>query len=433
MLEALSEKLKNAIRKLLGKSVVDEKAVEELLKELKIILIEADVDLGIVNNFIESVRKKLFKEKIPAGFTLRDYSIKIVYEELVKILGEKAYEINGKKIMLIGLFGSGKTTTAAKLANYLRKFGKVALVCLDYHRPAAPEQLKQLAEKINVKYLIGSDAYSVAKESLEKFKNFDFIVYDTAGRDALDENLASELKSLAEIIKPDEKLLVIPAEIGKVAKSQSEEFNKLVGITGIIVTKMDSSAKAGSAISACVATGAKVKFVCYGEKIDAIEKYDPKRFVSRILGLGDLETLIEKAKEVVKPEKTEKLIEGDFTLEDFIEQIESFQKIGPFDKIFSMIPGLSLPKDIIKKQEDTMKKWKYIIQSMTPKERKEPEIIDESRIKRIAKGSGTSEEEVRNLISQYFKVKKMMKSFGGMKGLSRGNLQNLLKQFGFRV
>lgn len=433
MLEALSEKLKNAIRKLLGKSVVDEKAVEELLKELKIILIEADVDLGIVNNFIESVRKKLFKEKIPAGFTLRDYSIKIVYEELVKILGEKAYEISGKKIMLIGLFGSGKTTTAAKLANYLRKFGKVALVCLDYHRPAAPEQLKQLAEKINVKYLIGSDAYSVAKESLEKFKNFDFIVYDTAGRDALDEKLASELKSLAEIIKPDEKLLVIPAEIGKVAKSQSEEFNKLVGITGIIVTKMDSSAKAGSAISACVATGAKVKFVCYGEKIDAIEKYDPKRFVSRILGLGDLETLIEKAKEVVKPEKTEKLIEGDFTLEDFIEQIESFQKIGPFDKIFSMIPGLSLPKDIIKKQEDTMKKWKYIIQSMTPKERKEPEIIDESRIKRIAKGSGTSEEEVRNLISQYFKVKKMMKSFGGMKGLSRGNLQNLLKQFGFRV
>lgn len=433
MLEALSEKLKNAIRKLLGKSVVDEKAVEELLKELKIILIEADVDLGIVNNFIESVRNKLFKEKIPAGFTLRDYSIKIVYEELVKILGEKAYEISGKKIMLIGLFGSGKTTTAAKLANYLRKFGKVALVCLDYHRPAAPEQLKQLAEKINVKYLIGSDAYSVAKESLEKFKNFDFIVYDTAGRDALDEKLASELKSLAEIIKPDEKLLVIPAEIGKVAKSQSEEFNKLVGITGIIVTKMDSSAKAGSAISACVATGAKVKFVCYGEKIDAIEKYDPKRFVSRILGLGDLETLIEKAKEVVKPEKTEKLIEGDFTLEDFIEQIESFQKIGPFDKIFSMIPGLSLPKDIIKKQEDTMKKWKYIIQSMTPKERKEPEIIDESRIKRIAKGSGTSEEEVRNLISQYFKVKKMMKSFGGMKGLSRGNLQNLLKQFGFRV
>ncbi|MEM5831891.1 MAG: signal recognition particle receptor subunit alpha [Candidatus Aenigmatarchaeota archaeon] len=433
MLETLAEKLKNSIRKLIGKSSVDEKAIEELLKELKLILLEADVDVEIVNSFLENIKRRVFKEKIPPGFTLRDYTIKVVYEELVKILGEKPYEINGKKIMLIGLFGSGKTTTAAKLANYLKKFGKVGLVGLDYHRPAAPEQLKQLAEKINVKYLIGFNAYEVAKESLEKFKNFDYIIYDTAGRDALDKELSTELKKLEELIKPDEKILIIPAEIGKIAKKQAEEFNKLVGITGIIVTKMDSSAKAGSAISACVATGAKVKFVCYGEKLDAIEKYDPKRFVSRILGLGDLETLLEKAKEVIKPEKVEKIVEGDFTLEDFIEQLESLKQMGPFDKILSMIPGFSLPKDLISKQEESMKKWKYIYQSMTPKERKNPEIIDESRIKRIAKGSGTSEEDVRNLLSNYFKFKKIMKSLGGLRGINFSNIQKFMKQFGFKM
>ncbi|MFH7880429.1 MAG: signal recognition particle receptor subunit alpha [Candidatus Aenigmatarchaeota archaeon] len=433
MLETLAEKLKNSIRKLIGKSSVDEKAIEELLKELKLILLEADVDVEIVNSFLENIKKRVFKEKIPPGFTLRDYTIKVVYEELVKILGEKPYEINGKKIMLIGLFGSGKTTTAAKLANYLKKFGKVGLVGLDYHRPAAPEQLKQLAEKINVKYLIGFNAYEVAKESLEKFKNFDYIIYDTAGRDALDKELSTELKKLEELIKPDEKILIIPAEIGKIAKKQAEEFNKLVGITGIIVTKMDSSAKAGSAISACVATGAKVKFVCYGEKLDAIEKYDPKRFVSRILGLGDLETLLEKAKEVIKPEKVEKIVEGDFTLEDFIEQLESLKQMGPFDKILSMIPGFSMPKDLISKQEESMKKWKYIYQSMTPKERKNPEIIDESRIKRIAKGSGTSEEDVRNLLSNYFKFKKIMKSLGGLRGINFSNIQKFMKQFGFKM
>ncbi|MEM5815239.1 MAG: signal recognition particle receptor subunit alpha [Candidatus Aenigmatarchaeota archaeon] len=433
MLETLSEKLKSAIRKLIGKSIVDEKTIEDFLKELKITLLEADVTIEIVNSFLENVRKRILKEKIPAGFTIKDYSIKVVYEELVKILGEKPYEINGRKIMLIGLFGSGKTTTCAKLANYLKKFGKVCMVCLDYHRPAAPQQLKQLAEKVNVKYLIGNDAYSVAKESLEKLNNFDFIIYDTAGRNALDTDLAEELRKLSEIINPDEKLLVIPAEIGKIAKIQSEEFNRIIGITGIIVTKMDSSARGGSAISACVATGAKIKFVCYGEKIDAIEKYDPKRFVSRILGLGDLETLIEKAREVIEREKVEKIVEGKFTLKDFIDQLESMQKLGPFDKVISMIPGLNIPKDLIKKQEETMKKWKYMIQSMTPKERENPEIIDESRIRRIAKGSGCKEEEVRELLSQYFKMKKMMKSLGGFKGMNRGNLQNLLKQFGLNI
>jgi len=433
MLEAFSEGLKNAIRKIIGKSAVDEKSVEEFLKELKVIFLQSDVDVEITNSFIEAIRKKVLREKIPEGLTLKEHLVKVVYDELVSVLGKEAIEVRGKKIMLVGLFGSGKTTTAGKLAYYLKKRGKVALVCLDYHRPAAPEQLKQIAEKINVKFLVGKDAFETAKESLEKFKDYDYIVYDTAGRDALDEELANELKKLGEIIKPDEVLLVLPADIGKVAKKQAEEFNKLVGITGIVITKMDSSAKGGAAIAACSVTGAKVKFVGVGEKIDAFEKYDPKRFVSRMLGLGDLETLLEKAREAIEPEKVEKIIEGDFTLEDFIEQIESVRSMGPLSNIISMIPGLSLPKDLLKQQEEKMKKWKYMIQSMTPEERRNPEIINESRIRRIAKGSGTREEEVRELLDQFFKMKKIMKSLGGIKGLKRGQFEQLIRQFGLRL
>ena len=433
MLETFSEGLKNAIRKIIGKSSVDEKSIEEFLKELKIIFLQSDVDIDITNNFVEKVRNKVLKEKIPEGLTLKEYLIKVVYDELVSILGREASDINGKRIMLIGLFGSGKTTTAGKLAYYLKKRGKVALVCLDYHRPAAFEQLKQIAEKINVKFLIGKDAFETARESLEKLKDYDYIIYDTAGRDALDKELAEELKKLGEIVKPDEVLLVLPADIGKVARKQAEEFNRLVGITGIIITKMDSSAKGGAAIAACSVTGAKVKFIGTGEKFDAFEKYDPKRFVSRMLGLGDLETLLEKAREVVKPEKIEKIVEGEFSLEDFVEQIESIRSMGPLSNIISMIPGFSLPKDLLKQQEEKMKKWKYMIQSMTPEERKNPEIINESRIRRIARGSGTKEEEVRELLDQYFKMRKVMKSIGGIKGLKRGQLEQIMKRFGLRL
>ncbi len=433
MLETFSEGLKNAIRKIIGKSSVDEKSIEDFLKELKIIFLQSDVDIDITNNFVEKVRNKVLKEKIPEGLTLKEYLIKVVYDELVSILGREASDINGKRIMLIGLFGSGKTTTAGKLAYYLKKRGKVALVCLDYHRPAAFEQLKQIAEKINVKFLIGKDAFETARESLEKLKDYDYIIYDTAGRDALDKELAEELKKLGEIVKPDEVLLVLPADIGKVARKQAEEFNRLVGITGIIITKMDSSAKGGAAIAACSVTGAKVKFIGTGEKFDAFEKYDPKRFVSRMLGLGDLETLLEKAREVVKPEKIEKIVEGEFSLEDFVEQIESIRSMGPLSNIISMIPGFSLPKDLLKQQEEKMKKWKYMIQSMTPEERKNPEIINESRIRRIARGSGTKEEEVRELLDQYFKMRKVMKSIGGIKGLKRGQLEQIMKRFGLRL
>jgi signal recognition particle subunit SRP54 len=313
------------------------------------------------------------------------------------------------------------------------------LVALDYHRPAAPEQLQQLGNQINVPVFIHPDKnpYEAAKEGLNKFAKYDTIIFDTAGRNALDAELASELKKLGELIKPDEVLLAVPADLGKVARIQSEEFNKLVGITGIFITKMDGTARAGGALAATSVTGAKVKFIGAGEKIEDFEVYNPERFVSRLLGLGDLQTLLEKAKEAeIEPEKAEKIIEGKFTLQDFYDQIEATQKMGPLSQIASMIPGMGtmkLPEGLMEKQEEKMKHYKHIMQSMTKGEKETPEIISVPRIKRIAKGSGRPESEVRELLQQYEQMKKMMKMLGGKAGLERGALGKLAKQLGLKL
>jgi len=249
--------------------------------------------------------------------------------------------------------------------------------------------------------------------------------------------LADELKKLGEIIKPDEVLLAIPADLGKVARKQSEEFNKLVGITGVVVTKMDGTAKAGGALAATAVTGAKVKFIGTGERLKDFELYNPEGCVSLMLGLCDLQTLLEKAKESgVKEETVEKIVEGKFTLSDFYEQIEAMQQMGPLSKVMGMIPGagmMKLPKGAIEKQEQKMKNYKHIISSMTPEERENPEIINASRIKRIAAGSGRPESEVRELLTQYKQMKKLMRTLGGKAGLKRGAMKNLVKQFGFKL
>jgi signal recognition particle subunit SRP54 len=434
MFDLLSKGLSGIIRRLLTGISVDKKVVEEILTELERILLESDVSTDLVEELKNRIRKKCLEEKIPPGLTLREHVLKTIYEELVNLLGGKPSELLGKKrIMLVGLFGSGKTTSAGKLARYFQKQGlKPALVCLDYHRPAAPEQLKQLADKIRVPCYIdeNKDPFSAAQKALEKFKKYDTIIFDTAGRNALDKELADELKRLGEIIKPDEVLLTIPADLGKVAKVQSEEFNKLVGITGIFITKMDGTAKGGGALSACAVTGAKVKFIGTGEKLEQIEVYNPERFVSRLLGLGDLQTLLEKAKEAeIKPEKVEKIVEGKFTLQDFYEQIEAISKMGSLSSLAKLIPGLgmSIPEDLLKMQESKLKKFKAIIQSMTPKEREDPSIIDSSRIRRIAKGAGVAESDVRELLKQYEQLKKILKVFSGKR---EKGLIDMLKKFG---
>jgi signal recognition particle subunit SRP54 len=436
MFDTLGKGLSGLIRKLTT-GTVDKKAVEEILVDLKKILLQSDVDVKLADELVEKIKKKTLEEKIPAGMTLREHVIKTIYDELVVLLGGKPESLLGKKrIMLVGLFGSGKTTTAGKLAKYFSKQGlKPAMVTADFHRPAALDQLAQIGTQINVPVFYEKDPYTSVKKGLEKFAKYDMIIFDTAGRNALDSQLAEELKKMKEIIKPDEVLLVIPADLGKVAKVQAEEFHKLAGVTGVIITKMDGTAKAGGALAATSVTNAKVKFIGVGEKIDAFEIYDPQRFVSRLLGLGDLETLLEKAKEAeVKPETAEKLLEGRFTLQDFMEQIEAMQKMGPLTQVMKMIPGLggAVPEELMEKQEEKMKTYKYIMQSMTKQEKENPTIIKEGRIKRIAKGSGRPESEVRDLLDQYEKMKKMMKMLGGKAGMQRGMMRNFGKQFGFK-
>ncbi|MBI2542757.1 MAG: signal recognition particle protein [Candidatus Aenigmarchaeota archaeon] len=442
MFDNLSKGLGNLIRKLVTGIAVDEKAVGEILVDLKRILLESDVDTQLVNDLMNEIERKCLKEKIPAGLTLREHVLKVIYEEMVKLLGGLPSDLLGKKrLMIVGLFGSGKTTTTGKLARYFMKQGlKPALVGLDYHRPAAPQQLQQAGKQLGVSVLVdekNKDPYSTAELALEKYKNYDLIIFDTAGRDALDANLAVELKKLTSIIKPDEVLLVIPADLGKIARKQAEEFHKLAGVTGVIISKMDGTAKAGGALAATSVTGAKVKMIGTGEKMENLELYNPERFVSRLLGLGDLQTLLEKAKESdVKKESVERIAEGKFTLQDFMNQIQSMQKMGPLTEIMGLIPGMGMskiPKDMLEKQEEKMKIYKTLIQSMTKEERENVDIINSSRIARIAKGSGKNETQVRELLNQYNQTKKMIKSFGGMKGLQRGEFKKLADQFGFKA
>lgn len=439
MFDSLGKGLSGVIRKLVTGTSIDKKAVEEILQDIRKLLLQSDVDIKLTNELVENIRRNALEEKVPSGMTLREHVLKVIYEELVKLLGGKSADLAGKKrIMLVGLFGSGKTTTAGKLAKHFIKQGmKPGLVALDFHRPAAPQQLEQLGKQLGVPVHIeyNKDPYAGAKNAMEKFSKLDVLIFDTAGRNALDSQLADELKKLTEIIKPDEVLLAIPADLGKVAKVQAEEFHKIAGVTGVIITKMDGTAKAGGALAATSVTGAKVKFIGVGEKLEDFEMYDPTRFVSRLLGLGDLQTLLEKAKEIeIKKESVEKIVEGKFTLADFMEQIEAMEKMGPMSQVLGMIPGMGgrVKEDVLKKQEEKMKKYKHIIQSMTKDERNYPDLINASRIKRIAKGSGKTEAEVRDLLNQYQMMKKMMRQLGGKAGMQRGQLKNLASQFGFK-
>jgi signal recognition particle subunit SRP54 len=435
----LGKNLSNLFARILGKTTVDEEAVEALIKGLQKLLLQADVDVKLVFELSKNIRRRCFKEKIPAGMTLREHVMKVVYDELVNLLGEEKVELLGKKrIMLVGLFGSGKTTTAGKLAKYFQKQGlRPAMIGCDYHRPAAPTQLKQLGDKLHVPVHISEkkDPYKALEKGLKKFRKYDLIIVDTAGRNALDKELSKELEKMNEIFKPDEILLVIPADIGRIAGKQAEVFHKLVKITGVIVTKMDGTAKGGGALSACSATSAKVKFIGSGEKLEDLEVYVPVRYVSRLLGMGDLEALLEKSKQAeFKEEDVTKILSGKFTLQEFYDQISGVQKMGSLDSIMGMIPGMkySIPDELLVVQEEKLKKFKYIMDSMTKEEKENADIIHSSRIKRIAKGSGTTQKDVRDLLKQYKKSKKMMKKIGGMKGMKRGSLKKLAKRLGMK-
>jgi signal recognition particle subunit SRP54 len=440
VMEGFGETLKKTFRKIARMGVVDREAVEIVVKDLQRALIQADVDVSMVVELSSSIKKKVLDTRPPRGITVREHFIKILYDELVSFLGAVKGELNLKpqRILLIGLFGSGKTSTAGKLAKWFRTRGlSVGLVACDTHRPAAKDQLRQLGKKVDASvYEDGKKPSEIAKSAIRKAKE-EVLIFDSAGRDALDKELARELRELGKSAKPDEVLLVIPADLGQAARKQAEEFNKLVGITGIIVTKLDGTAKGGGALAAASVSGARVRMIGVGEKLGDLEVYDPRRFVGRLIGYGDLEGLLEKAREVgISKDSAQKLLKGDFTLNEFYEQIGSMQKMGSLSKVVDMIPGMSgakIPKGMLDVQDEKMKRWKHAMDSMTTGEKSHPESIKHSRVKRIAKGSGVPEKEVRELLKYFKQTQKVMKMTKGGKGLRRGPLAKLAKQFGLQA
>ena len=436
-LEKLGDSLKDTFRKITRMGVVDKEAVEAIVRDLQRGLLQADVDVELVVELTKNVKEKVLEKKPPTGFTLKEYFIKILYEEVVDFLGSEKAELSLKKqkILLIGLFASGKTTSAGKLAKWFKTRGmSVSLVACDTHRAAAQKQLQQLGDKQKISvYAKGKKPEDIAKKALKEAKE-DIIIFDSAGRDALDKRLAKELNNLGKIIKPDEVILVIPADIGQAARKQAEEFNKLVGITGIIVTKLDGTAKGGGALAAANVSEAKVKFIGTGEKPEDLEPYDPKRFLGRLIGYGDLQGLMEKAKDLkIDKDSVKRIMDGKFDLNDFYDQIKNMGKMGSLSKVAEMIPGmgnLKIPKGMLDVQEGKMNKWKHAIDSMTPHERENPDEIKQSRVKRIAKGSGIAESDVRQLLKNYKQAKKMMKMAKGGKGFKRGPLAKIAKQLG---
>jgi signal recognition particle subunit SRP54 len=351
--------------------------------------------------------------------------------------------------MFVGLYGSGKTTTISKIGNYFQKRGKkVALIGLDVHRPAAPEQLKQLAEKAKLTCFIEpkeKDALKIWKKFEKKLKDYEVILIDTAGRHDLDKELVREIKNLKKEIKPTENILVIPADIGQAAKKQASEFQEALNISGVIITRMDSTAKGGGALTACSETKAPIYFITNGEKINDLEDFKPESFLSRLLGMGDLEALMEKIKSVTEEDKQEemqkKLQEGKIDLEDVIEQVKSMNQLGGFDKLKSMIPGMGnakIPDNLMQQQEQKIAKWEHILKSMTKEERENPELLEKqtSRMRRISHGSGTNTSDIRALIKQYNMLKEMVKSSSDLqnmdpsKAMNPKNLQKLMRKFG---
>ena len=441
-MDKLGESLRNALQKVAKSIFVDDAAVNELVKELQKALLQADVNVKLVFTLTQRIKERVLKEEIPGSLTKRDYLVKVVYEELVKFLGgdESQVDTSAKPtmIMLTGLFGSGKTTTAGKLARYFSKRGlKVALVQLDVYRPAALDQLQQLGKNIGVPVFGDKnekDPVKIYSNCQNELKKFDLVIVDTAGRDALSAALIGELKAVAAAVSPKENLLVISADIGQAAEKQATAFHEACKITGVIITKLEGTAKGGGALSACSVSGSPVKFVGLGEKAEDLEKFNPKGFVGRLLGMGDIEALLEKAQEAITEEEakdiSDKFLKGEFTLLDLYEQMQAIKKMGPIAKVMEMIPGfgqLKLPKDALEVQEEKLKKWKYAMDSMTKKELGDPELLSSDRIERIAKGAGTSSSEVKELLKQYRQSKKMVKMF---KGADPRKMQQMMKKMG---
>jgi signal recognition particle subunit SRP54 len=441
MFEKLQERLESTFKKLRGYGKLSEDNIKDTLREVRIALLEADVNYKVAKDFLEKVKEKAMGEDVLTSITPGQQFIKIVYNELCALLGStnKPLDVAGSPpvaVLLVGLQGSGKTTTAGKLALHLRKKGRrPLLVPTDIYRPAAIEQLVKIGKQINIEAFAMAqmkDPLTICKEAKAyAMKNsFDTLIVDTAGRLHIDDVMVNEVIEQKKFLNPRETLLVLDAMTGQDAVSIAGTFNEKLGIDGIIFTKLDGDTRGGAAISIKAVTGKPIKFVGTGEKLDALEPFYPDRMASRILGMGDVLSLVEKAQETFDEKQAQeferKLRKDEFTLEDFSMQIKQMKKLGSMESVLGMIPGFSKFKGVINfaEAEKDIKKTEAIIGSMTPKERIFPNIIDGNRRLRISKGSGTHVHDVNELLKKYLETKKMIKKLtkGGMKGLQRQQL-----------
>lgn len=446
VLDNLGRSLHGALERLTGSTSIDAETVGHLKRDIQRALLVADVNVQLVGELTKRIEHRALNEEPPQGISKRHHVVNIVYQELTNFLGKEKQDISfapGRDttvIMLVGIQGSGKTTTTVKLARYFQKRGrKTAIVCSDTWRPAAFQQLEALAEGLGIPVHgePGEDnAVKIARDGVSDFagRQYDLILVDTAGRHKEETGLIQEMQEIAREVRPNEIILVLDATLGQQARAQAKAFRDATEIGSILVTKLDGSAKGGGALSACAETGAPIKFLGVGETVEDLERFDPKRFVGRLLGMGDISTLIEKFEEATKQEEiTEesvyKFLEGRFTLEDMYKQMEMLQGMGPFKKVLQMIPGMgfSLPDEAIKVGEDKMKRFKVIMNSMNRKELRNPKTLNSSRIKRIARGSGSGEHEVRELIKQYEMMKKMMKGLGRNRRFRSRSMRKMMK------
>ena len=429
--EGLADKLQGALDKLKSKGKLTEKDVKDAMREVKLALLEADVNFKVVKDFVKKVQERAVGQEVMESLTPAQHVIKIVNEELTSLMGDVQSKImiSSKPptvIMMVGLQGAGKTTTSGKLGGYFKKQGKKPLlVACDIYRPAAIKQLQVVGEKLDIPVFSMGDKESpvnIAKAGYNHAlkNNHDLVIIDTAGRLHIDETLMDELKNIKSEIKPHEILLVVDSMTGQDAVNVAENFNDALGVDGVILTKLDGDTRGGAALSIRAVTQKPIKFIGMGEKLDDLEPFHPDRMASRILGMGDILSLIEKAQENIDLEKAKelenKIKKQELDFEDFLEQMEQIQKMGPLNKVLEMIPGMGQVKDQlgdIDMNNKEIVRTKAIVQSMTMEERRNPSILNASRKKRIARGSGTSVQDVNRLIKQFGEMKKMMKMFTG--------------------
>ncbi|BFH14876.1 signal recognition particle protein [Paenibacillus melissococcoides] len=442
--EGLTSRLQNVFGKLRGKGKVTEDDVNEAMREVRLALLEADVNFKVVKEFINKVKEKAVGQEVMKSFTPGMVIVDIVNKELTELMGGTAAKLAKANkpptvIMMAGLQGAGKTTTSGKLAKLLQKQNhKPLLVAADIYRPAAIKQLEVLGAQINVPVFSLGDQVSpveIARQAMEhaRANHLDYVIVDTAGRLHIDEALMEELKLIHETVNPDEVLLVVDAMTGQDAVNVAESFNQQLALTGVVLTKLDGDTRGGAALSVKAVTGCPIKFAALGEKIDALEPFHPERMASRILGMGDMLSLIEKAQANIDADKAKememKMRNAAFTFDDFLEQMQQVKKLGPIDQILDMIPGMNKMKQTanLKVDERQMGRIEAIVRSMTNEERQDPDIINHSRRKRIAAGSGTSLADVNRLIKQFDEMRRMMKQFTEMMGPKGPKMMKNLK------